>query len=249
MENLEGILQAANGVMVARGDLGLEMPLEQIPRVQKGIIRRSRAAGLPVILATQVLESMRGEPRPTRAEVSDAANAVDEGADAIMLAGETASGQFPVRAVQMLDAIIRDAELLLPGPGVPLDADPTGHHGRALCEAAVTLASAGEADVIVAVTREGTTARLLASLRPPTPIVAATPAADVASACALSWGVAPLLTEALQDGHQPGGFSDALERVLLERGLIQRGALVVFVNVSAELKRTDANFINLQCVG
>lgn len=249
VENLDGILKAASGVMVARGDLGLEMPLEQIPRVQKNIIRRSRAAGLPVILATQVLESMRAEPRPTRAEVSDAANAVDEGADAIMLAGETAAGRFPVRAVQTLDAIIRDAELLLPAPGVPLDADPTGHHGRALCEAAVTLASAGEADVIVAVTREGTTARLLASLRPPTPIVAATPAADVASACALSWGVAPLLTEAPHDGQQAGAFSDALERVLLERGLIERGALVVFVNVSAELKRTDANFINLQCVG
>ena len=114
VENLPAILNVAQGVMVARGDLGLEMPLEQLPRVQKQIVRSARALGRPVILATQVLESMRVDPRPTRAEVSDAANAVDEGADAIMLAGETAAGAYPVRAVQTLDAIIRDAESLPP---------------------------------------------------------------------------------------------------------------------------------------
>ena len=117
VDNLDAILRLAQGVMVARGDLGLEMPLEQVPRVQKQIIRCARALGLPAIVATQVLESMRVEPRPTRAEVSDAANAVDEGTDAIMLAGETAAGAFPVRAVQMLDAVIRDAESLLPPLG------------------------------------------------------------------------------------------------------------------------------------
>ena len=116
IENLDAILQIAHGVMVARGDLGLEMPLEQVPRVQKQIIRCARAVGRPAIVATQVFESMRVEPRPTRAEVSDAANAVEEGADAIMLAGETAAGAFPVKAVQMLDAVIRDAESMLP-PG------------------------------------------------------------------------------------------------------------------------------------
>ena len=143
------------------------MPLEQLPRVQKQIVRSARALGRPVILATQVLESMRVNPRPTRAEVSDAANAVDDGADAIMLAGETAAGAYPVRAVQTLDAIVRDAELLPPTERVVLGVNPTGNrHGRALCEAAVTLASAGEADAIVAVTREGRTARLLSALRP-----------------------------------------------------------------------------------
>ena len=95
VENLDAILNEAHGVMVARGDLGLEMPLEQVPRVQKRIIRSARTLGRPVIVATQVLESMREAPRPTRAEVSDAANAVEEGADAIMLAGETAAGQYP----------------------------------------------------------------------------------------------------------------------------------------------------------
>ena len=131
--------------MVARGDLGLEMPLERVPRVQKEITRRARARGMPVIVATQVLESMRSEPRPTRAEVSDAANAVDDGVDAIMLAGETAAGGFPVEAVQTLDAIIRDAEVM-----PPLAIEVTGAslmhagHGRALCEAAMTLAGRGQ---------------------------------------------------------------------------------------------------------
>src|SRR5213078_4164392 len=96
--------------MIARGDLGLELPLERVPRVQKEVTRKARACGIPVIVATQVLESMRSEPRPTRAEVSDAANAVDDGVDAIMLAGETAAGKFPVRAVQTLALVIRDAE-------------------------------------------------------------------------------------------------------------------------------------------
>ena len=110
IENLDEILDVSDAVMVARGDLGLEMPLERVPRAQKEITWQARARRVPVILATQVLESMTTEGRPTRAEVSDAANAVDDGVDAIMLAGETASGAYPARAVQTLDAIIRDAE-------------------------------------------------------------------------------------------------------------------------------------------
>ena len=128
---LDEILEHADGVMVARGDLGLEVPLERVPRLQKEITRRARALGRPVIVATQVLESMRQEPRPTRAEVSDAANAVDDGVDAIMLAGETAAGAFPVKAVETLDAIIRDAEalppLVIPFTGSLMHAE----HGRA----------------------------------------------------------------------------------------------------------------------
>ena len=242
VDNLDSILEVANGVMVARGDLGLEMPLEQVPRIQKHVIRRTRAAGLPVILATQVLESMRVEPRPTRAEVSDAANAVDEGADAIMLAGETAAGAFPVRAVQTLDAVIRDAELMPSSERVVPEVDPThSRHGRALCEAAVTLAYSAQADAIVAVTREGHTARLIASLRPAPPVFAATANREVVGASALLWGVTPVLTEATR--------IDELERLLVHDGLVASGAVVVLVNVSAELTRTDANFINVQRIG
>ncbi len=119
LEHLDDILASCDGVMVARGDLGLEMPLERVPTAQKDITRRARRLGIPVIVATQVLESMTTEPRPTRAEVSDAANAVDDGVDAIMLAGETAAGAFPARAVQTLDAIIGEAESLALTPAVP----------------------------------------------------------------------------------------------------------------------------------
>src|SRR6185295_8260337 len=139
LDHLDEILKVCQGVMVARGDLGLEMPLEKVPTSQKTITRKARRSGIPVIVATQVLESMRNEPRPTRAEVSDAANAVDDGVDAIMLAGETAVGLYPVKAVQTLDLIIRDAESVAPLGSVVLEeAHMVAAHGRALCEAAVT---------------------------------------------------------------------------------------------------------------
>jgi pyruvate kinase len=238
VENLDSILDVAQGVMVARGDLGLEMPLEKVPRVQKQIIRRARAAGVPSILATQVLESMRVEPRPTRAEVSDAANAVDEGADAIMLAGETAVGAHPVRAVETLAAVICDAEREPPAERILPGLHPSGsRHGRAVCEAAVTLAEAARADAIVAVTRAGHTARLLSSLRPSTPVFAATASPDVVGACAILWGVTPLLTPATERAE--------VQRIFVESGLVRSGAIGVFVNVSGELDLADANYINL----
>ena len=216
VQNLAGILAAAQAVMVARGDLGLEMPLEQVPRVQKQIIRAARALGRPVIVATQVLESMRVDPRPTRAEVSDAANAVDEGADAIMLAGETAVGAYPVRSVQTLAAIVQDAELMPPSERVLPAVDPTGsRHGRALCEAAVTLATTGQADAIVAVTSEGKTARLLSSLRPIAPIYAVTDSDRAAATLALYWGVQPMVAVERD--------TEALEAMLLERRTLAAG--------------------------
>jgi pyruvate kinase len=187
--NLDAILELAQGVMVARGDLGLEMPLEQVPRVQKEIIRHARSAGRPVIVATQVLESMRVEPRPTRAEVSDAANAVGEGADAIMLAGETAIGSWPARTVRTLASIIIEAERM-PSELVSPVRDPVGSiHARALCEAAVTLATTARADAIVAVTHAGKTAKLLSSLRPDTRVIAATERGTVARWLALYRGI------------------------------------------------------------
>ena len=242
VENLNDILREADGVMVARGDLGLEMPLEQVPRVQKEIIRAARMLGKPAIVATQVLESMRTEARPTRAEVSDAANAVDEGADGIMLAGETAAGAYPVRAVQTLDRVIREAEKLPPGDRILPIIDPTGSlHGRALCEAAVTLSAAGHADAIVAVSPQGKTARLLSALRPPAPVFAVTDSADVAGELAMFWGLRPVIAAERE--------VEALERQLLERGLMSPGSTVVFVNVSPDLARADANFLNVQKIG
>jgi pyruvate kinase len=242
VDNLSQILDVAQGVMVARGDLGLEVPLEQVPRLQKAIIRQARLMGRPAILATQVLESMRTEPRPTRAEVSDAANAVDEGADAIMLAGETAVGGFPVRAVRTLDAIIRDAEQLPPADTIRPSVDPTGSlHARALCEAAVTLATAGRADAIVAVTAGGKTARLLSALRPPAPLIAAAPTDQIAGRLAILRSVLPIVT--------PERDVRRLEGALIERQLVAPGAVLVYISVSEDLDRPETNFLAIRRAG
>jgi pyruvate kinase len=217
------------------------MPLEQVPRVQKRIIRAARAVGRPSIVATQVLESMRKDPRPTRAEVSDAANAVDEGADAIMLAGETAAGEHPVKSVETLAAIIRDAELMPTAERVVLMPDPVSVHGRALGEAALTLATTAQATAIVAVTHEGQTARLLSALRPSATIYAATGSERVAGTLTLLRGVVPIVT-----GERD---PERLERILLDQRILPIGTVVVFINVSGELDRIDANFLNVQRLG
>jgi len=240
VDHLDEILDEADGVMVARGDLGLEVPLERVPTLQKAITRRARARGLPAIVATQVLESMRLEPRPTRAEVSDAANAVEEGADAVMLSGETAAGLYPIKAVQTLDAVLREAERFLPdATTVEPSVDPTRTgHGRAVCEAAVTLARTGQADAIVAVTRQGRTARLLSALRPKAPIYAATEAVPVAERLALQWGVVPLVCSVETE--------EEIERSVVRCGALQPGAVVVFVSVTRDLADPRANFLRIR---
>jgi pyruvate kinase len=243
IEALDEVLDAADGVMVARGDLGLEMPLERVPRVQKEITRGAQARGIPVIVATQVFESMTVEPRPTRAEVSDAANAVDDLVDAIMLSGETAVGAFPVRTVQTLDAVIRDAEAIVPIAGVAVgDRVNDVAHSRALCEAAVTLAHTGGASAVVAVTRQGRTARVLSAFRTDLPVFAITTDQRTARRLVLCRGVVPTLVGPAA-GVEPAIASARDE--LLSRGRHRDGDLVVFVNVSAELARDNANYLRI----
>jgi pyruvate kinase len=244
VERIDDILEACDAVMVARGDLGLEMPLERVPRVQKEITRKARARAIPVIVATQVLESMRSEPRPTRAEVSDAANAVDDGVDAIMLAGETAAGKYPVRAVQTLDLIIRDAEQMPPSLSVPLaDTHLLSGPGLALCEAAVTLAGHSDAAAIVAVTRGGKTARVLSALRPRAPIYAATGTDDIARRLALPWGVVPLVCDLGTDvAHAIAEISETL----VSRALVASSSVIVIVSISPDLSAGPSNFLKLQ---
>jgi pyruvate kinase len=243
IEALDEVLDAADGVMVARGDLGLEMPLERVPRVQKEITRGAQARGIPVIVATQVFESMTVEPRPTRAEVSDAANAVDDLVDAIMLSGETAVGAFPVRTVQTLDAVIRDAEAIVPIAGVAVgDRVNDVAHSRALCEAAVTLAHTGGASAVVAVTRQGRTARVLSAFRTDLPVFAITTDQRTARRLVLCRGVVPTLVGPAA-GVEPAIASARDE--LLSRGRLRDGDLVVFVNVSAELARDNANYLRI----
>ena len=247
IQHVGDILGCCDAVMVARGDLGIEMPLERVPRIQKDIIRRARRRGVPVIVATQVLESMTHEARPTRAEVSDAANAVAEGVDAIMLAAETAAGIFPVRAVQTLDAIIREAELDQGDEGALVQRRGADDHDhvRALCAAAVTLADRGDARAIVAVTRGGSTARQLSSLRPRAPIVAATSRADTARRLLLHWGVVPLAIE-VDETDNVQMQSQAIAERLVSARLAKRGDAVVFININPDLTLRDANFLRIQ---
>ncbi len=245
LDDLDRILASCQAVMVARGDLGIEMPLERVPRAQKDITRRARLRQIPVIVATQVLESMTVEPRPTRAEVSDAANAVGDGVDAIMLSAETAAGAFPARAVQTLDLIIRDAE----SGGLPevrrrtfpteSGPDPL----QAICEAAVTLAERGHAEAIVAVTRGGGTARRLSALRPQVAILATTDSNQTARRLALFWGVRPVRTDI---GENVEEASPGIGQQLVDRGLLPSGASVVFVSINHDLTRSDANYLKLR---
>ncbi len=241
---IDEILDACDAVMVARGDLGLELPLERVPRVQKEITRRARSLGVPVIVATQVLESMRTEPRPTRAEVSDAANAVDDGVDAIMLAGETAAGKFPVKAVETLDLVIRDAELMPPIGTSPLEAvHPLTGPSRALCEAAVTLAGHSDAAAIVAVTRGGKTARVLSALRPRAPIYAATSSSEIGRRLALVWGVVPIVCDL---GSNVDAAVVGIGEQLVARGVIAASSVIVIVSISPDLAHGPSNFLKLQ---
>jgi pyruvate kinase len=240
---LPEIAAASDALMVARGDLGLEMPLEEVPRVQKEVLRVGRERGIPVIVATQVLESMVYEPRPTRAEVSDAASAVDAGADAIMLSGETAVGAHPVRAVEVLASIIRHAEATPPIWSLPSPTVERPDHLPSLCDAAVTLAARGGADVIVTLTREGRTARVLAARRPHAPIYAATNKDEVARRLCLWWGVNPVI-DALN------GDADLVTRQVVEtlrsRGVVPTPARVVIVSANPNIEQTGVNFVSIR---
>jgi pyruvate kinase len=243
IHHLAEIVAAADAVMVARGDLGLEMPLELVPQVQKQVLRMARARGIPVIVATQVLESMRTEFRPTRAEVSDAAGAVDAGADAIMLSGETAVGEYPVRVVQVLDRIIRTAESVPPPWALQPPENESPDHVPPLCDAAVTLAGRAGVDAIVAVTRQGRTARLLSMRRPSAPIFAITGQPEVARRLQLWWGVAPIVDSL-------GGDLDTIVlravAALKERGALPTPATVVVVSANPDLSQTAANFLRIR---
>ncbi|WP_225408850.1 pyruvate kinase [Stigmatella hybrida] len=228
---LDAILDKTDGVMVARGDLGVEIPPEEVPAVQKDIIRRSNQRGLPVIVATQMLNSMIENPRPTRAEASDVANAVFDGADAVMLSGETASGRYPIESVQMMDRIVLAAESagraqtglgrIPDGPiGVP------SHFPDVIARVACQAAQASGASLIAAFTLSGVTARLLAHYRPAVPIVAFSPNQEVRRRLALLWGVVPRVLEPIQETE---AMVKRVEEELLARGLARKGERIVIV--------------------
>jgi len=195
LDAFDDVLEHSAAIMIARGDLGVEIPAERVPFVQKDLIARCNRAGIPVITATQMLNSMITHPRPTRAEASDVANAILDGTSAVMLSAETASGEYPIESVVMMARIAAMAEENLPhpDPAPRLRMDKTHAPAAAISQATVDIAYELNAKAIVTSTYSGNTARWVASYRPKTPIVAITPRADVQRQLALAWGVTPML--------------------------------------------------------
>jgi pyruvate kinase len=224
---LDEILEVADAVMVARGDLGVELAVEQVPPIQKHIIARANSLGVPVITATQMLESMVASPRPTRAEASDVANAIFDGTDAVMLSQETAIGQYPVEAVATMNRIAREAEATpyLSAPPPPavggLDVPAT------VCRAAVQVANDLGAQAIVAFTESGASARYVSRFRPRTPIIGLTTSDAARRRMALYWGVET--ASPLGKGTQVRSMIDDADARIVEEGLLTPGDLVVVV--------------------
>jgi pyruvate kinase len=227
---LDSILDKTDGVMVARGDLGVEIPPEEVPAIQKDIIRRANQRGLPVIVATQMLNSMIEHPRPTRAEASDVANAVMDNTDAVMLSGETASGDYPVESVQMMSRIVEAAESAMRqsfpriGTGEPLKIP--AEFPDVTCGVACRAAREAGCSLIVAFTLTGNTARLVSRYRPSVPIIAFSPNQEVRRRLSLLWGVMPRVLEPVQETEE---MVRRVEEELLARGLARRGERIVIV--------------------
>ena len=227
VENIDSIIDAADGVMVARGDLGVEIPASDVPHVQKIIIEKCNHKYKPVITATQMLDSMIRNPRPTRAEVSDVANAIYDGTDAVMLSGETAQGKYPVEAVQMMAKIAESSEQFLK---FDMYRDTKALLGKqnvssAVGFAAVTMVERLNASCIVTPTMSGQTARVISNLRPSVPIYGVTPNERTRRKMQLYWGVKPIT--GYEEDSTENIISHAMYMVVRE-GLVHKGEMVIF---------------------
>ena len=254
IENEEGvaeidkILAVADGVMVARGDLGVEVPAEDVPLIQKKLIKKCNAVGKPVIIATQMLESMIHNPRPTRAEASDVANAIFDGADAVMLSGETAVGKYPVEAVQTMARIAARAETALEYESnleviaAPPEPSVTDAIAFATCHAAQEL----KAKAIITATQSGFTARHVAKYKPKARIVAVTPRKAVARRLSLTWGVFPLLCPPMANTDEM--FAAAIEAALANKYIHNGDLVVITAGVPVGISGTT-NLLRIQTVG
>lgn len=245
LRQLDKVLRAFDGVMVARGDLGVEIGPEHVPLEQKRIIERANAFGKPVITATQMLESMTTNPRPTRAEVSDVANAVLDGTDAVMLSGETAAGRYPLESVRAMDRIARESGSVDPH-AVQLDPRRQTSRAHAVCHAAVDLAQEVGAAAIAALSRSGRTAQILSALRPRAPIYSLSTRIEVARRLALYHGVHPFAVERLTSEEQA---IERIEHELRTRNLVSPGDEVVVVGSAPGGPAGHTNFIRLLHIG
>lgn len=248
IENLEAILENADGVMVARGDLGVEMPPEKVPAIQKHVIRRAAEYRKPVITATQMLESMIENPRPTRAEASDVANAIYDGTDAVMLSAETAAGKYPVEAVKMMAKIVSETESNLRETTVW--ETRRNHHMRlsiaeTICESAAHAAEDLDVSAIAVFTESGTTARQLSKYRPKPPIYALSSIDSVIHRMSMLWGVHPIKCPKLQTAEQ---MVDLAETVLEEGGFVKPKEILGIV-AGTSTRSGSTNFLRLHVLG
>lgn len=245
--NLKSILEVSNGIMIARGDLGVEIGPEEVPVIQKQGIELANRVGKLVITATQMLDSMIRNPRPTRAEASDVANAVLDGSDAVMLSGETASGAYPLQAVHTMDKIVRSIERQERYWREPSDLD-LGHSTNAIARAAVVCCkSLPDTKAIVTYTVSGGIARLVSDYRPRVPIFAFTPNPATYQALAVYWGVVPVLFT-VSSPHGNSIFVD-IERLILSRGMLARGDRVVITLGYPVKDHKSVNLLKLHVVG
>jgi len=244
--NLAGILAHVDAVMVARGDLGVEVPLEDVPVIQKDVIRQARLGKVPVIVATQMLESMVAHVRPTRAEVSDVATAIFDGADAIMLSAETATGRYPVQSVEMMARIAERAEGAMPAAGLPRERPEAYGFPEAVAEAACQSARRLHARAIVAFTQSGFTARLISQDRPDVPIVALTPVPEVQRRLGLYWGVSSRLVRKVETTDE---MLEEVEATLLGDGTARPGDVLVIISGAPMWVTGTTNLVKLHRVG
>jgi pyruvate kinase len=246
-DNIETILDVTDGVMVARGDLGVEISLERVPRIQKSIIRRARRKGRFVITATQMLESMTANSTPTRAEVSDVANAIYDGTDAVMLSAETSVGKYPVESVRFMARIAAESEDSIRRKGYldpPHQAEPKS--AEILADAAHHAARDSGAAAIVVFTSRGSSARMISRYRPPVSVFAITPHDTTARQLSVSYGVTPLLAP---DVSSTDEMLNQMDKVLIEGGILQKGQLVVFVAGSPVGRPGTTNLMKLHRLG
>jgi len=247
VDNLDSILEASDSIMVARGDLGVEIPIENVPAVQKMIIEKCNAAGKPVVTATQMLDSMIRNPRPTRAEVSDVANAILDGTDAIMLSGESANGTYPVEAVETMAKIALETEKRLHYT-VSVSSAKThtpaksGVIARATCNSAAEL----QAAVIISSTQSGATAKRLSQCKPDCAIIAITPCEKVAKKLAFSWGVYPIVAKRMESTDEMMEKSVAIAK---ENGFVKAGDVVVIAAGVPVDKIGSTNLMKFSVVG
>jgi len=244
IEDLDAILRVADGVMVARGDLGVEMSPEKVPVVQKRIIARARDFRLPVITATQMLESMTHNPRPTRAEASDVANAIFDGTDAVMLSGETATGEYPRETVAMMDRIIREAEANILMVARPRRMGPLTV-AETISEAVCHAAEEHQMKIIAVFTESGSTARMISKYRPPCPIIAFSPDQETRRRIGLLWGVR---ARSIRHVRDIDSLTRLAEKRLLEERLVRRGDIVGIVAGTPLGARGTTNFMKLHVI-